>query len=116
MFPVSDITINLLLDVRGSPPDPSPTVEMEAVADRPLLLPGEMASVTLTIYNRGREPIHFQHNLGDALNGGTIPPDSSRRWTEGYRAGEITQPWWLVRPRTGDLFNAKLDGIPEDQR
>ncbi|HEY4732999.1 MAG TPA: PIG-L family deacetylase [Gemmatimonadaceae bacterium] len=116
IFAGFDTTKILVRDARVSPPDPAPTVEMEAVADRPVLLPGEMASVTLTIYNRGREPIHFQHDLGGALNGGTIPPDSSRRWTEGYRAGEITQPWWLVRPRTGDLFNAKLDGIPEDQR
>src|SRR3954454_23828906 len=85
IFAGFDTTKILVRDARVSPPDPAPTVEMEAVADRPVLLPGEIASVTLTIYNRGREPIHFQHDLGDALNGGTIPPDSSRRWTEAYR-------------------------------
>jgi LmbE family N-acetylglucosaminyl deacetylase len=117
IFAGLDTTKILVRDARLTPPEPAPTVEIEAVADRPVLALGEVAQVTLTIYNRGRAPIRFQHHIDpDVLHDGTILPDSSYRWREGYRATEITQPWWLVRPRNGDLFNARLDGIPEDRR
>jgi hypothetical protein len=46
----------------------------------------------------------------------TILPDSSYRWTEGFLAGEVTQPWWLARPRNGDLFSPTIDGVSEDER
>src|SRR6266566_3570896 len=52
----------LVQDGRVTPPTVS-TVEMEAVADLPVLALGNIAQVTLTVYNRGREPIHFQHDL-----------------------------------------------------
>src|SRR2546429_7365315 len=40
-------------------------VELEAVADRQALALGDVAQVTLTIYNRGTAPIQFTHVLGD---------------------------------------------------
>jgi LmbE family N-acetylglucosaminyl deacetylase len=116
IFAGLDTTKLLVQDGRLTPPAPPPTVEMEAIADRPVLALGEQAQVTLTIYNRGRTPINVQHDLGDVMNRATIPPDSSHRWREGYVPTEITQPWWLAKPRNGDLFNVKIDGIPEDQR
>jgi hypothetical protein len=90
---------------------------MEAVADRPALALGEVAQVTLTIYNRGRVPIQFSHVLGgDIFTGRTLLPDSSYRWVEGYLGNEITQPWWLAQPRNGDLFTPRIDGMSEDER
>src|SRR5438128_10306551 len=47
IFAGFDTTKILVRDARVSPPDPAPTVEMEAIADRPVLLSGEIASVTL---------------------------------------------------------------------
>src|SRR2546423_10780350 len=116
IFAGIDTTKLLVRDGRLTPPAP-PTVEMEAVADRPVLALGDKARVTLTVYNRGREPVYIQRGLDhDAINSRTIPPDSSYRWTEEYPANEITQPWWLAQPRNGDLFNAKVSASPEDER
>ena len=117
IFAGLDTTKLLVHDGRLVPPAAAPTVEMEALADRQVLALGDIARVTLTIYNRGHEPIRFRHVFdSDAIRDQTIPPDSSFRWIEGYRTSEITQPWWLAQPRNGDLFNAKVDGVPEDER
>ena len=115
IFAGLDTTKLLVRDGRVTPPT-VPTVEMEAASDRPVLALGDMAKVTLTVYNRGREPIEFEKNMEDLVNSRTIPPDSSYRWTEQYVGREITQPWWLAQPRNGDLFNARVDGLSEDER
>ncbi len=116
IFAGLDTTRLLVQDGRITPPDRPPSVEMEAVADRQALALGDVAQVTLTIYNRGRVPAQFSHLLGDIVTGRTLLPDSSYRWVEGYRGNEITQPWWLAQPRNGDLFTPRIDGLSEDER
>jgi LmbE family N-acetylglucosaminyl deacetylase len=128
IFAGLDTTKLLVQDGRVTPPSLPPTVELEAIADRPVLAQGELALLSLTVYNRSRAPISFMHAVGPApatrldqnemlFQGKTIPPDSSYRWSEVWGADvEITQPWWLVHPRSGDLFDVKLDGVSEDER
>jgi LmbE family N-acetylglucosaminyl deacetylase len=116
IFAGLDTTKLLVQDGRFTPPDRGPSVEMEAVADRQALAVGEVAQVTLTIYNRARMPIQFRHVLGDVVTARTLLPDSSYRWIEGFRGTEITQPWWLAQPRNGDLFTPRIDGVSEDER
>jgi LmbE family N-acetylglucosaminyl deacetylase len=117
IFAGLDTTKLLVQDGRIAPPDRPLAVEMEAVADRPALALGDVAQVTLTIYNRGRVPIAFSHVLGgDIFTGRTLLPDSSYRWVEGYVGTEISQPWWLAQPRNGDLFTPRIDGMSEDER
>ena len=128
IFAGLDTTKLLVQDGRVTPPPMAPTVELEAIADRPVLAQGDLALLSLTVYNRSRAPISFMHAVGPApatrldqremlLQGKTIAPDSSYHWSEVWGADvEITQPWWLVHPRTGDLFDARLDGVSEDER
>ena len=117
IFAGLDTTKLLVQDGRVTSPRLAPSVELEAVADRRVLAKGEIAQVTLTVYNRSRSPISFVHTLGgDLTTSRSVAPDSSYRWTEGYKGVQITQPWWLVRPRNGDLFDARIDGISEDER
>ena len=107
-------TVRLLVqDGRITPPDPPPTIALEAVADRPVLALGETANITMTLYNRGRLPIHGE--IEDLILP-NILPDSSYKWTEPYFGRPITQPWWLAQPRNGDLFTPRITGISEDQR
>ena len=115
IFAGLDTTKLLVQDGRVTPPPMAPTVELEAIADRQALALGDTARVTLTVYNRGKTPIQFRHTNGSPTSA-TVQPDSSYRWTEPYSSGEITQPWWLTRPRDGDLFNVPLDGVSADQR
>ena len=116
IFAGLDTTKLLVRDGRIAPPAVS-RVELEAVADRQALAVGDVAQVILTIYNRGTAPIQFTHVLGgDIITSRSVPADSSYRWTEAYTGQEITQPWWLITPRNGDLFSPRIDGMSEDER
>ncbi|MEP6507528.1 MAG: PIG-L family deacetylase [Gemmatimonadales bacterium] len=107
-------------------------ISLDAVADRQYVALGDSARVTATLYNRSREPVEMlrinQPNVTlspEQLASVRIPPDSSYRWAFYVYGGAITQPWWLVTPRHGDLFTPKLplfkdttrwDLTPEDER
>lgn len=119
IFAGLDTTRLLVQDGRVVLPDPPPTVALEAVADRQVFALGDPpATVTLTLYNRGRAPIHFTNGVGGAsgVQTRTLLPDSSFQWTQPFFGTEVTQPWWLASPRNGDLFSPKIDGISEDER
>jgi hypothetical protein len=113
IFAGLDTTRILVEDGRTTPPQPSPAVALEAVADRQALAQYDTAKITLTLYNRGRVPVHL--GMGTA-GGAVILPDSSYRWTQPYVGRDITQPWWLALPRAGDLFTTGVSTIPEDER
>ena len=117
IFAGLDTTKLLVRDGRATPPTLPPTVELEAVADRRVLALGDTAKVTLTVYNRSRVPIGLLTLVDEhKIHFQRVAPDSSYRWTDSYRATEITQPWWLTRPRNGDLFDIRIDKISEDER
>ncbi len=115
IFAGLDTTSLVVRDGRVTPPTLPPAVELEAISDRQALAVGDSAKVTLTVYNRGRDPIQFRHTNGSPT-GATVLPDSSFRWTEWYKSNDITQPWWLTSPRNGDLFTVPLDGTAADIR
>ena len=105
----------IVRDGRVTPPDRLPPIELEAVADRQAVAPGDSARISLAIYNRGRAPVlvpAFEVE-GRPL---TILPDSVHRWTQWYVGREISQPWWLATPRNGDLFSSPISGISEDEQ
>jgi hypothetical protein len=102
-------------DGRSGPPDLPPPIELEAVADRQALALGDSARISLALFNRSRSPIVIPSMRVDGRPR-TVLPDSSYRWTEWYVGREITQPWWLATPRSGDMFTPRITGIPEDAR
>ncbi|HKR08184.1 MAG TPA: PIG-L family deacetylase, partial [Gemmatimonadaceae bacterium] len=114
IFAGLDTTKLLVRDGRVTPTGQAPPVQFDAVVDRPALAVGDAARVTFTVYNRGRDAIQFRHSSNDAAATETVLPDSSYRWTENWTATEITQPWWLAQPRSGDLFNAPVETVAED--
>jgi LmbE family N-acetylglucosaminyl deacetylase len=90
-------------------------IELEAVAARDVVAAGDTVSVRYTLYNRGDMPVRLRRGLGVA-NEVSVPPDSSVTWT-GFAHGDVvTQPWWLTRPRIGDLFGVPVDTLSEEQR
>ncbi len=102
-------------DFRTTPPELPLPIEFEAVADRQAVALGDSAKISLAIFNRGRLPIQIP---GIKIDGKPriVLPDSTYRWTQWYVGREISQPWWLATPRSGDLFAPKLSGISEDAR
>jgi len=115
IFAGLDTSKLVVRDGRVTSPALPPTVDLEAIADRQALAVGDSARVTLTVYNRGRDAIQFRHASGSPTSA-AVQPDSSYRWTEWYKSNEITQPWWLTKPRNGDLFSVPLDGMAADVR
>ena len=113
IFAGLDTTRLLVQDGGVTPPELPPAIALEAVADRQSLALGDTAKVTMTLYNRGRVPVHVES--GD-LTFPVIAADSSYRWTQPFVGDRITQPWWLAEPRNGDLFTPRITGASEDER
>ena len=117
IFTGFDTTRILVRDGRVTPPEPQLPVEFEALADRQTVALGDVAKLTMTIYNRGRSPIDVHYEwAGDLVSSAKVLPDSSFKWQDSYEGTVISQPWWLAQPRNGDLFTPKLDTLSEDQR
>jgi LmbE family N-acetylglucosaminyl deacetylase len=114
IFAGLDTTRLLVQDGRVTPPDLPPAIALEAVADRQALALGDTAKITMTLYNRGRVPVHIES--GEIHFPATILPDSSYQWTQPVVGREITEPWWLAQPRNGDLFTPRITGVSEDER
>jgi LmbE family N-acetylglucosaminyl deacetylase len=114
IFAGLDTTRLLVQDGRVAPPDLPPAIALEAVADRQALAVGDTAKITMTLYNRGRVPVHIES--GEIHFPAAILPDSSYQWTQPFVGREITQPWWLAQPRNGDLFTPRITGVSEDER
>jgi hypothetical protein len=92
-------------------------VVVEATAPREFIAQRDTMPVTLTLYNRGTQPvvqesIVLTNALGMATRQfGTPPvlPDNSGRQVLRYTGGTIpTVPWWLRRPRRGDMFQQPM--------
>ncbi|HMH84921.1 MAG TPA: hypothetical protein VK529_03170, partial [Gemmatimonadaceae bacterium] len=114
IFAGLDTTRLLVQDGRLAPPELPPAIALEAVADRQAVAVGDTAKITMTLYNRGRTPVHIES--GTIHFPPTLLPDSSYRWTQSFVGAEITQPWWLAEPRNGDLFTPRINGMSEDER
>jgi LmbE family N-acetylglucosaminyl deacetylase len=94
------------------------SVVVEASAPKELLAFGDSMPVTVTVYNRGTEPV----TLTDVRLTGTfhrpmvaitVAPDSAAKLTLSVVGLADTRPWWLGR-RGGDLFpshDSPGDGI-----
>lgn len=72
-------------------------VDVEAVSDRARVAVGDSVAVHIAVYRRG-------------------VVDSSSLHTIYVHGDRITEPYWLRRPRVGDLFAFASDSISDDAR
>jgi LmbE family N-acetylglucosaminyl deacetylase len=72
-------------------------VDVEAIAERARVAVGDSVAVHIAVYRHG-------------------VVDSSSLHTIYVRGEQITQPYWLARPRVGDLFAFASDSISDDER
>ncbi len=99
-------------------------VAIEANAPREIVAIGDSVPVTVTVYNRGRQPVTLAHLTagGESFVGAppaapvNIAPDSSASVTFTMKAAARTSPWWLETPRVGDLYSTRIDGSTAEQR
>lgn len=112
---IDTVTQAIVRDGRANQPAPAVPIEFEAVADREAVASGDSAKISLAIFNRGRAPILVPAIRVDGQPL-TILPDSAYRWTQWYVGRQISQPWWLATPRSGDMFAPRITGVSEDAR
>jgi LmbE family N-acetylglucosaminyl deacetylase len=96
-------------------------VAVEAEVPREVVALGQTIPMRVTVYNRGRLPVAVREVNSIESTETTVAPDSSLSWTTiALGAGDETgprtptQPWWLTRPRVGDMFTA-TEGIGRDE-
>jgi LmbE family N-acetylglucosaminyl deacetylase len=99
----------------------------DAVADDDRIVPGQRVLVTATCWNPGTHPITVplvvvrsnasRSRLMQSADGAAIAPGGVATWTlelETPYAARTSQPYYLVHPRTGDLYD--WSEAPEDLR
>lgn len=99
-------------------------IAVEASVPRELWAIGEQVPATMRLFNRGRDTLVMMGSVptNGASSGrgasaiATVAPDSVLQREIAVAAAAPTQPWWLERPRVGDMFNAKITGVAEDER
>ena len=113
---------------------------VEGQVPRDLIATGDSAALTVTVYNRGRVPVHVEpshffgcHPARSNPDGSvefpprriwvrdsavTILPDSARVW-KGFACASADPvaegAWWLEVPRRGDMFGAASTVMSEDE-
>jgi LmbE family N-acetylglucosaminyl deacetylase len=80
---------------------------IEATIPKDLVAAGDTTRVSVAIYDRGGWPIMVGTQNVAA---GTVARDSFV-----VKGDTIAQPWWLVKPRVGDLFGVPVSRVAEDQ-
>ena len=95
-------------------------VGIEAVADHETWAVEEPVRLSMNLFNRSHAlsmslgvDLHRQYLLGAKATG----PVSVVQFVDTITGGElsITEPWWLTRPRFGDIFAVPIIAHPEDE-
>ncbi len=97
MFAGIDTARNMTLADRDHVALADAGIDVEAIAERARVAIGDSVAVRVAVYRRGVE-------------------DSSSLHTVYVHGEQLTQPYWLARPRTGDLFAFASDSISDDAR
>ncbi|HEX7121671.1 MAG TPA: PIG-L family deacetylase [Gemmatimonadaceae bacterium] len=100
-------------------------VALEATAAREVWALDEAVPVSLTLYNRGRLPVQVtgystprrRTELTSSRGALELLPDSAVNWQDTARvatpSATPTQPYWLVRPRNGSMYESPTTGVDE---
>jgi len=111
-----------LRDRAGRALDAARAIAVEASVPRELWATGERVPVTTRVYNRGPDTVlvvataSAPESDNGAVERTAIAPDSALQREIAIVAATPTQPWWLERPRQGDMFDARITGVAEDER
>ncbi len=75
----------------------------EAIAPRQFAAVGDSIVLDYALHNRGTIAVRIDSAAG-AFPSGTVAPGGSVRWKATLRPARRMQPWWLQRPRVGDMY------------
>ncbi|HUR92863.1 MAG TPA: PIG-L family deacetylase [Gemmatimonadaceae bacterium] len=75
----------------------------EAIAPRAFVAIGDSIVIDFALHNRGTIPVRIDSAAG-AFPSDVIAPGRTVRWKAALRPARKQEPWWLQRPRNGDMF------------
>ncbi|MBA2527114.1 MAG: PIG-L family deacetylase, partial [Pyrinomonadaceae bacterium] len=75
----------------------------EAIAPRAFVAVGDSIVIDYALHNRGTVAVRIDSGAGP-FSADTVAPGRSVRWKAVFRPTRKLEPWWLRRPRTGDMF------------
>ena len=75
----------------------------EAIAPRPFVAIGDSIVLDYALHNRGTIAVRIDSAAG-SFPPETVAPGRSVRWKATLRPARRLEPWWLQRPRVGDMF------------
>ena len=94
-------------------------IGIDAVVDHETWAAEEPVYATVTAYDRIAEPlnvaVHFSSQDETGAPSRAVGANGSAQFSDTMRDTVITQPWWLVRPRMGDIFGTPIVARPEDE-
>jgi len=92
---------------------------VEATVDHETWAEDEPIRATVSIYNRALPAVSLGASFPAAGDSNVrlreIPRAGSVSFVDTVRRVALTQPWWLARPRSGDLFAVPIAAKPEDE-
>ncbi|HEY2376582.1 MAG TPA: PIG-L family deacetylase [Gemmatimonadaceae bacterium] len=97
-------------------------IGIEAVADHETWAVEEPVRLATNVFNRTRTlPVNvgvsFDGRALSVRDARSVAPLTSAQLVDTLGSNTLapTQPWWLVRPRTGDIFGTPILAYPEDR-
>jgi LmbE family N-acetylglucosaminyl deacetylase len=127
--PIVPSLVRLVTELRKAPSSPDPDasrtialalgraeqalalasgVAIEATVPHDLVAVDDTERVSIAVYDRGQRSLTLD---GHAVAAGAVGRDSFV-----VKGDMVSQPWWLVKPRVGDLFGVPVSRVAEDQR
>jgi hypothetical protein len=95
-------------------------IGVDAVVDHETWAAEEPILATVTVYDRISQPMNvamsFPGQDGKSSVTRGVSALSSVQFIDTLRDTTIAQPWWLARPRAGDIFGTPIIAKPEDER
>jgi LmbE family N-acetylglucosaminyl deacetylase len=95
-------------------------IGIEAVVDHETWAAEEPVRASVTVYNRVALPMNAAVSFAGAKSSGLparpVAPLTSAQFGDTIRDTVVAQPWWLARPRIGDIFGTPIIAKPEDER
>lgn len=94
-------------------------IGIDALVDHETWAAEEPIHATVTVYDRVEQPmsaaVSFPAQSGLAGDIREMSPLTSAQFSDSIRDTTINQPWWLTRPRMGDIFGTPIVAAAEDE-
>jgi LmbE family N-acetylglucosaminyl deacetylase len=91
---------------------------VEAVVDRENWAADEPVQTVVNVYDRGHQPLGVGVQMPASqspVTARSLPALSVAQFRDTVRLDSLTGPWWLRKPRVGDIFGVPIVATPEDE-